>query len=236
MGGKPSKEKKIVVEEVLYREFTYGLAASDCVQHYLPPNLPIRPILNAAYLTDCTKTWKLIVTANTDRMRQYGKSGIVLFYDEFFFRLFQRDFTLEDVFPDIAKRSEVIIKAVTFMLKSSSDDQRRVINRCHFLGHRHRTFTSLRPHHFAQYTSTLIEVMMYWLREYASPDVGAAWSNIVGFFLMHILEAFLSEKVDPFESYQNVVIGAVEEITTSHEGESDIQTVEQLGNVNANNM
>ncbi|CAK4241716.1 unnamed protein product [Aphanomyces euteiches] len=227
MGSKASKDSKVVVEETLYREFTYGVASSDCVQHYMPPNLPIRPVLNAAYIMECNRSWKLIVTANTDVMRKYAKSGIVLFYDEFFFRLFQRDFTLEDVFPDIAIRSEVLVKAVSFILKSSSDDPRRVISRCNFLGSRHRSFTGVRPHHFALYTSTMIEVIMYWLGEYASADVGAAWSNLAGFFLLHILEAYLSEKVDPFESYQNVVIGAVDEITASHEGEGDdVHTIE----------
>ncbi|OQR91763.1 hypothetical protein THRCLA_08879 [Thraustotheca clavata] len=221
MGGKSTKEKKIVVEEVLHREFLYGTAASDCVQHYMPPNFPMRPILNSAYVMDCSKTWKLIVTANTDRMRQYGKSGIVLFYDEFFFRLFQRDFTLEEVFPDIAKRSEVLVKAMTFMLKCSADNPKQVVNRCRYLGHRHRSFGGVRPHHWAQYTSTVIEVIMYWLGEYASPDVGAAWSNIVGFFLQHILESFLNDKVDPFESYQNSVISVVQEITASHDEESE---------------
>ncbi|KAF0752320.1 hypothetical protein AaE_006084, partial [Aphanomyces astaci] len=52
----------------------------------------------------------------------------------------------------------------------------------------------------------MIEVLMYWLGELATPDVAEAWSNVVCFFMKHMLESFLTDRVDPFESYQNTVI------------------------------
>jgi len=221
MGAAGSKKGEGVIKESTVVAFEYGVCPGDCVQHYLPPNFPMLPNLNSAYLMDCNKTWKLICTANTDRMRQYGKSGIVLYYDEFFYRLFQRDTTMEEVFPDIKKRSEVLIKAMTFILKSATDNNEQVISRCNFLGHRHKTFSRVRPHHFANYTSCAIEVIMYWLGEYATADVGEAWSNVVGFMLKHLLSSYLYDKLDPYESYQNTTISAVKEIVDSRGEQSE---------------
>lgn len=215
MGQRHPKERLLKLEEARIAKFEYGICPSDCIQHYVPPNFPLEPDLNKTYVMDCVRTWKLIVMAATGRMAEYKRPGIVLFYDEFFYRLFQRDFTMEYVFPDVSKRSSVLIKAMTFMLKNSAEDNDQVISRCNFLGHRHKSFHRVRPHHFAQYTSTAVEVIMYWLGEYATREVGEAWSNVVGFYVYHILEAYLAQKVDPFESYQNTVISAVQEIADS---------------------
>ena len=106
---------------------------------------------------ECARTWQLIVNGNTRRMKEHNRSGIVLFYDEFFYRLFQRDKNMEEVFPDVERRSGVLIKAMTFMLKNAEDDDiETVISKCHYLGHRHRSIHKVRAHHFAQYTATVV--------------------------------------------------------------------------------
>ncbi|RHZ06033.1 hypothetical protein DYB26_010290 [Aphanomyces astaci] len=186
--------------------FMYNRCPRAIVHHYIPANLPMMPIFTEAYLSDCNNTWKYILSSSTDRMKEFKKSGIVLFYDEFFFRLFQRDSTFKEVFPDIRRRGEILIKALTLMLKSCSDDNARLVNKIRYLGHRHRFFPKIRAFQFATYTSTMIEVLMYWLGELATPDVAEAWSNVVCFFMKHMLESFLTDRVDPFESYQNTVI------------------------------
>ncbi|KAF0683393.1 Aste57867_24517 [Aphanomyces stellatus] len=186
--------------------FVYNRCPRSIVHHYIPANLPMMPIFTEAYLSDCNNTWKYILSSSTDRMKEFKKTGIVLFYDEFFFRLFQRDATFKEVFPDIRRRGEILIKALTLMLKSSPDDNARLINKIRYLGHRHRFFPKIRAFQFATYAGTMIEVLMYWLGELATPDVAESWSNVVCFFMKHMLESFLTDRVDPFESYQNSVI------------------------------
>jgi len=205
----------------LMQLYQYGRAPAAIVQHYIPANLPIQPVLQAAYVADCNRTWKHIVTATTDKMKEYGKSGFVLFYDEFFFRLFQRDITFAEVFPSIKRRAEILVKALTLMLKANTENVAQLMNRVRYLGHRHRSFPKLRAHQFASYSTCVIEVMMYWLGEHATPDVAEAWSHLVGFFLKHILESFLADRVDPFESYQNTnLTSAQDEETESVDGKS----------------
>ncbi|KAF0743546.1 hypothetical protein Ae201684P_004082 [Aphanomyces euteiches] len=185
--------------------FSYERCPRAVVHHYIPANLPMMPIFTETYLSDCNNSWTYILTSSTDRMKDFSKPGIVLFYDEFFFRLFQRDESFKEVFPDIRRRGEVLIKALTLLLKSSSDDNARLVNKIRYLGHRHRYFPKIRAFQFATYGATMIEVVMYWLGELATPDIAEAWSNVVCFFMKHMLEAFLTNRVDPFESYQNTV-------------------------------
>ncbi|OQR97317.1 hypothetical protein ACHHYP_12143 [Achlya hypogyna] len=182
----------------------HGLATPNEVHHYLPANFPVFPVINANYLYDCTKSWKDICMANTDRMREYDKQGIMLFQDEFFHRLFQRDASMELVFPSIKKRAEVLISAMTFMLQGTTESTDMMINRCRHLGHQHRSFTKVRPHHFAVYVSTCIEVIMYWLGNESTPNIGEAWSNLIGFYLKYILQAYLFDIVDETEFAQNI--------------------------------
>ncbi|OQR97030.1 hypothetical protein ACHHYP_12918 [Achlya hypogyna] len=201
--------------------FSFGVAEPYEVQHYLPPQFPIIPVLTPTNVDICRRTWDLIQTAGTDKMRQYGKPGIILFYDEFFYRIFERDTTIREVFPKVQQRAEVLIKAINFILSTRAGTPASVmetVNACRFLGHKHRAFAKVRPHHFAVYTNTCIEVIMYWLGEFGSHEVGTAWSHTVGFILRHILEAFLFQRTDPYESYQITTIAAVREITESSLG------------------
>ncbi|KAF0685618.1 Aste57867_22517 [Aphanomyces stellatus] len=199
-------------------EFSFGLADGHEVQHYMPPQFPLIPVLTKSRLQICQRTWELVQSAGTDKMKQYGKPGIVLFYDEFFYRLFERDMTFSLVFINVKQRGEVLIKALGFILAMKAEvpgDVDAMKNRCRFLGHKHRTYKGVRPHHFAAYTMTCIEVIMYWLGDEASPVVGEAWSNVVGFVLRFLLEPYLFCRTDPYESYQNTTIAAVREITES---------------------
>ncbi|RHY24648.1 hypothetical protein DYB32_008754 [Aphanomyces invadans] len=167
-------------------EYSFGVAHEHEVQHYMPPQLPLLPVLTKARIETCARSWDKVRTAATDKMKSYGKPGIVLFYDEFFYRLFQRDSTFRVVFANSKERAEVLIKALMFMLNMRADSPESVANmqnRCRFLGHKHRSYSLVRPHHFAAYTMTCIEVIMYWMGDEASIMVADAWSNVVGFVL-----------------------------------------------------
>ncbi|OQR91834.1 hypothetical protein ACHHYP_04312 [Achlya hypogyna] len=182
------------------------LARPDEYQHYMPPNMPLCPQFEERFHAECNRSWKVICKGTSFKMREFKKDGIVLFYDEFFHRLFQRDPSFTDVFPGIRKRIETLIKAMKFMLGDAHRDTNLIITRCRNLGYRHKTIPLIRPHHFSTYTSTMIEVMMYWLDNEATPDVGEAWSNIVGFHLKYMLQAYLFENIDDEEWSQNTTI------------------------------
>ncbi|OQS03433.1 hypothetical protein THRCLA_04268 [Thraustotheca clavata] len=184
---------------------SHGFATPDEVHHYLPANFPIFPTLNSVYMAECIRTWKDICTANTEKMKEYDKQGIILFQDEFFHRLIQRDASIELVFPSIKKRAEVLVSAMSFMLQGTNESSEVTMNRARHLGHMHRSLTKVRPHHFAAYSSTCIEVIMYWLGGESTPNIGEAWSNLIGFHLKYILQAYLYDIVDETEFAQNIV-------------------------------
>ncbi|CAN0235982.1 unnamed protein product [Phaeothamnion confervicola] len=87
----------------------------DCavVSWYMPPTFPLEINISPAQLDICRKTWKSIVTGRAQGMQSlHGRSGIVLFYDEFYFRLFQRAAVFKIIFPNMQKRGEVLTKAM----------------------------------------------------------------------------------------------------------------------------
>ncbi|ETV88995.1 hypothetical protein H257_00411 [Aphanomyces astaci] len=186
-------------------EYRRPLASSDHYHHYMPTNMPLCPIYQESYVQECGRSWKLICKASTPKMRPYNKEGIVLFYDEFFHRLFQRDPGFYDIFPGIRKRIEVLIKAMKFMLNDAGLEETKVIERCRNLGYRHKTIPKVQPHHFAAYAQTFVEVAMYWLDVEATPDVGEAWSNLIGFNLKYMLQAYLHDLVDESAWNQNII-------------------------------
>ncbi|RHY35116.1 hypothetical protein DYB32_000368 [Aphanomyces invadans] len=186
-------------------QFNRPLAPSDHYQHYMPPNMPMCPTYQDNYVKECNRSWKIICKAATPKMKSYNKDGIVLFYDEFFHRLFQRDPGFEDIFPGIRRRIEVLIKAMKFLLNDSGAPEATAIERCRNLGHRHRSIPKVKPHHFAAYASTFVEVAMFWLDIEATPDVGEAWSNLVGFNLKYMLQSYLYNIVNESDWNQNTI-------------------------------
>jgi hypothetical protein len=74
-----------------------------------------------------------------------SKAGIVLFYDEFFFRLFKRAKIFLDIFPDVAKRGEVLMKAIGFLLRITGEDDARENTKLYYLGRSHKYKTLVRP-------------------------------------------------------------------------------------------
>ena len=198
---------KIKVDWML-RKFTSDsyrnpLSSSSSVHHFIPANFPMYPILESSYIQICNKTWKRILSAKVEKMKLYEKSGMVLFSDEFFHRLFQRDDTMEEAFA--TQRMQVLIKAMTFMLNPDveNDQFHLVANRCRRLGFLHRSFKGVQPHHFGIFVGTLIETIMFWLSDEAAPNVGEAWSNVVGFYIKHILQAYL---LDPAVNQEETII------------------------------
>ena len=70
---------------------------------------------------------------------------------------------------------------------------------------------------------------MYWLSDMATPQIGEAWSNVMAFSLLHMLEAFLFQRTDPYAFYQNINNAAARQICMA------IQDDEKNSSINENN-
>lgn len=219
----PQKSSKLDIETLA--TFSYGLCTQEQVHHYMPPTLPIVARSTPYYVESVVKSWDAIKAASTERMRAYSKPGVVLFYDEFFFRLFQRDDTFNYVFSDLKTRARIIMVIMSYVTSVRADNPEQIEkekNNCRFLGHKHRNFVGVRPHQFSVLTTVLLEVIMFWLDDLATPGTAEAWSNIFGFVLKYLLEPYLHDRVDPYECYQNTQIAAVREIESSSQGDNDL--------------
>ena len=180
------------------------IADQGVIAHYMPPTFPLEIFLTQTHLDACRRTWKLIVTGQANGMQaSQGRSGIVLFYDEFYFRLFQRAKVFKNIFPNMQKRGEVLTKAMGFMLKLTGDNSQEECLKLATLGHEHQAKTDVRPWHFPSYCEVALEVLMFWLGTDATIETGEAWTVLIAYVLQRMLGTFLIGKTDRNEFYQN---------------------------------
>ncbi|CAM9435867.1 unnamed protein product [Chrysoparadoxa australica] len=185
------------------------------VAHYMPPTFPLEAYLDPIMMMRCRTSWEKIMAGTADGMGSHaGKDGIVLYYDEFFFRLFKRARVFLDIFPDPAKRGEVLMKALGFMLKLEGDDGLVENKKIFYLGKSHRFKSQVRPWHFSVYVETALETLMFWLGGDADVETGEAWTCLVSYTLKRLLQAYLVDQVVPNEFYQNCEIEAMRKIMT----------------------
>ncbi|CAM9204782.1 unnamed protein product [Phaeothamnion confervicola] len=190
---------------------------TSLVEHYMPPTFPLEAFLDPLMMEKCRVTWGMIMAGTAEGMRAHahtGRAGIVLFYDEFFFRLFKRAKVFLDIFEDPVKRGEVLMKAFGFMLRLEGDDNETEKRRCFYLGKSHRFKGKVRPWHFSMYIETALETLVFWMGSDADVETGEAWTCLVAYTLRRMLEAYLVDRVLPNEWFQNVEIDAVRKILT----------------------
>jgi len=183
------------------------------ISHYLPPTFPIESVVTAVSLEHCSNTWNLISLGTAQGMgNQIGRSGVVLLYDEFFFRLFKRAKVFEDIFPSVQQRAEVLLKGVEFLLGLNGSDSPQEQKRLLYLGRAHRFKQRVRPWMFSVYAETFLETLMFWLGSDANSSIGEAWTNLYSYALRRILTAYLVNRVIENEFYQNSDIEAIRKI------------------------
>mmetsp|Transcript_14342 Transcript_14342/g.21101 ORF Transcript_14342/g.21101 Transcript_14342/m.21101 type:complete len:239 (-) Transcript_14342:134-850(-) len=183
------------------------------VEHYLPPTFPIDVTLHEKMLEKCRFTWGILSNGTAQGMStQVGRAGIVLLYDEFYFRLFKRAKRFEEIFASIQQRGEVLMKAMEFLLALDGDDREVERKRLYYLGRSHRFKKGVRPWHFSVYAETLLETIMFWLGSDANSSVGEAWTNLFAYVLKRMLKAYLVNRVIENEYYQNSDIEALRKI------------------------
>ncbi|CAN0054641.1 unnamed protein product, partial [Heterosigma akashiwo] len=193
------------------------------IAHYLPPTFPIQAHVSPQMIETAGRTWELLTNGTANGMvDQIGRSGVVLMYDEFYFRLFKRARRFEEIFPGVQKRAEVMLKAVEFLLALKGDDSIAEKKRIYFLGRAHRFKQSVRPWHFSVYAETFLETLMFWLGSDSNAGVGEAWTHIFAYTVRRMLQAYLINRVVENEYYQNSDIDAVRKINAqSHYSKSN---------------
>jgi hypothetical protein len=186
------------------------------VNHYMPTTFPVQIVFEKEMVKRVHNSWALIMDGTADGMKNNigDKAGIVLFYDEFFFRLFKRARIFLDIFHDPAKRGEVLMKALGLLLRTQGDGNRTETEKIFYLGRNHRFKAMLRPWMFSVYITTCLETLMFWLGGDADMDVGEAWTCLASYVLRRMLISYLPGMVVPNEYYQNYDIDAVRKILT----------------------
>ncbi|CAM9420358.1 unnamed protein product, partial [Heterosigma akashiwo] len=211
------------VEQLTYEGIPVESSNSMYVEHYLPPTFPIEAIVTTAMMENTNRTWELLSSGQAQGMAdQVGRSGVVLMYDEFYFRLFKRARKFEEIFPSVSKRAEVMLKGVEFLLALAGNDSVAEKKRIYYLGRAHRFKQSVRPWHFSVYAETFLETLMFWLGSDSNAAVGEAWTNLFAYTVKRMLQAFIVNRVIENEFYQNSDIDAVRKINAqSHYSKSE---------------
>ncbi|CAM9399472.1 unnamed protein product [Chrysoparadoxa australica] len=207
MGGAVTKDNLAFKMKLAERDWGGVPAYPDrnIVAHYMSPTMPLDFEVRDRHKEICGKSWKCIVQGKATGGNQVarGDAGLVLFCDEFYYRLFQRYSAFKAVFPNMKKRGEVLISAMQFILDLEFDGSKEERLKICKLGERHHTKKGVRPWHFSAYTETLLETIMSWLGREASIDTGEAWSMCVGYVCEKLLSTYLIGQVIPTEYQVN---------------------------------
>ncbi|CAM9757360.1 unnamed protein product [Chrysoparadoxa australica] len=180
------------------------IKSRSSVARYMPPNFPLETFLTSDTTAICRETWRSIIKGTAAGMASSpGKSGIVLFYDEFYWRLFERAQVMKAIFPNMKKRGEVLTLVVGSILKVVGNGDKAEVRELKRIGYNHQAKKLIRPWHFSTFCEALLETVMYWLGSDADVVVGEAWTHLLAYVLRHVLTSYLLGKIDPTEYYQN---------------------------------
>jgi len=135
--------------------------------------------------------------------KETGKTGVVIFYDEFYQRLFQRAHVFQEIFPNMRTRGQVLIYSTEFMLSMKCNDCPVEMKKINELGTNHKTKHGIRPWQFSVYIQTFLETVIFCLGTEATPSIGEAWTNVCAYTVGKMLFAFLPKMVNNYEFYQN---------------------------------
>eukprot|EP00639_Heterosigma_akashiwo_P026997 CAMPEP_0194693176 /NCGR_PEP_ID=MMETSP0295-20121207/20326_1 /TAXON_ID=39354 /ORGANISM="Heterosigma akashiwo, Strain CCMP2393" /LENGTH=250 /DNA_ID=CAMNT_0039583909 /DNA_START=45 /DNA_END=794 /DNA_ORIENTATION=- len=109
-------------------------------------------------------------------------------------------------------RGQVIVKATEFILLCKGQNEPDELKQIYKLGHAHRYKKGIRPWMFSMYSETFLETLMYSLGGEATAAMGEAWTNILGYVLVKILQAYCPKMIDREEIYQNTDVKAVRQL------------------------
>lgn len=206
----------------------YGLRLYPCpcvknreaISHHLPATFSLECVVSAEHIVACRRTWQLILSGQAKGMevhKQQCLSGIVLFFDEFYYRLFQRAQPIQEAMPSLKNRGEVLTKAVGLILRLRGDDSLGENASLARLGLLHQSYKGVRPWHFSIYSEVLLEVLLYWLGSDATIEVSEAWITLLAYALNRILRTYLIGMIDKNEYYN--LKGAAKHTSTTHNRE-----------------
>ncbi|CAM9714015.1 unnamed protein product, partial [Heterosigma akashiwo] len=183
------------------------------VHHFLPPTFPLEAHVTEHMRNLCATTWKALRAGEVEKMKEMtektGKSGVVLFYDEFYYRLFERAHVFCDLFPNMKTRGQVLIMATEFLLSIKGDRcDNKELKILHHMGAKHRLKKGIRPWQFSAYASAFLETIMFWMGGQAGNILGEAWTVVFAYSAEKMLQAFCPNMVESTDFYQNCDVKA----------------------------
>mmetsp|Transcript_27622 Transcript_27622/g.35698 ORF Transcript_27622/g.35698 Transcript_27622/m.35698 type:complete len:334 (+) Transcript_27622:37-1038(+) len=181
--------------------------AAESIQHYIPPTFPLHPMVTKHHLKAINKTWKLIREGTAEGLTKGtgGKSGIVFFFDDFYFRLYQRSTEFSDFFGgDLRKRGEVLLRITQYIASMDISDRRQLDKDLELLGKTHaHVKRNIRPWMYSVFVETLIESLMYCLGENGTYESSLSWTFALAYILEKMLQKALKGRLMDFEFNAN---------------------------------
>jgi len=174
------------------------------VYHFIPPLFPLEPVLKIAHTAVLRNSWNSILKGNSSSFNssaENGRTGLVVYYDEFYKRLLQKDGGnwVDDFFPGIKAKGGILQRIINYLCSMDAFERSTLQRQLQALGKKH-TERRIKPwmyHHFSQ---TLVETVMCLLGPSASPHFFEAWAFSLSFCLHIMVKQTL--KYGPAEFHQ----------------------------------
>jgi len=178
---------------------------SEAVEHYIPPTFPLNPVVLPFHKLKIEQSWQLIEQDKAAGLSSGtgGRSGLVFFFDEFYFRLFQRSKAFYDFFgTNIKKRSEILLRIIQFLVSLDFGDRVTVDTQLYFLGKAH-TKRAIRPWMYSVFTETMLETLMFVLGEDGTYEVSMSWTFVITYIMKRMLTEALKGQILELEFSAN---------------------------------
>lgn len=176
-----------------YREFPHGMNWQATLAYYMPPHLPLTPVITTNTHAITNRSWLMIKNHSYDDSEaKEGKvNGSSYFYKQFFRILFEQCPDLRRIFPEVYIQATVMSKVIAFCLSIDYYLLDLQIEQIRELGRKHQTIIR-DAWHLSIYVTNLLATFRVCLGEHATEEVMSAWANVMRLVLMHMIPETLT--------------------------------------------
>jgi len=230
--GKKKRAISITVKSLATdQDDRVSISMREQVQHFLPAAFPLECTVKSFHIDKLNLSWKIVRTEGyMSRMEnEQGRSGIVIFYDEFYKRLFEKSTCFQEHFPGLKMRSGILNRVIHFVCSIDVLKLKETERKLAMLGNSHVAF-NVHPWMYGVFSETLVETVLLFLGEDASYEYYQSWTIALGFCLKTMLQQALKRKVNQRETY-NEMFATQKSDNPAHSLASTVQSFSQFHSV-----
>jgi len=172
------------------------ISMREKVHHFLPAAFPLQCTIKNFHIDKLKYSWKIVRSEGAlgQKENDDGQSAIVVFYDEFYNRLFSKSAVFREHFPGLKMRGGILNRIIHFVCSIDVLKLKETERKLTVLGDNHNTL-NVHPWMYGVFAETLVETVLQCLGEEASFEYYQSWTVALSFCLKNMLHQALKSKM-----------------------------------------